>query len=420
MIETLTIVLALGVTRGWRAPLQGAVAALAVLVVLVAVLGPALDAVPIDLLRLVVGSLLLVFGLQWLRKAILRASGWRALHDEDETFAAEVAAAQSAGKPTSGMDHYALVISFKSTLLEGLEVAFIVITLGANQGATGIAATGAVAAFVVVRPCCGHRSFRGGGQRASGPSSRAERPRAPPQNRDRFTDTVSMSESADEDWLRPIDLMVDSYAPEEITFELGRRHGLYLREAQRLVVDGLAPDEAGLAEGIRDATRRYRTAGPWADRADLDPAFDAAEGAALAALGRIARSARPPAPAPAPSAKPVRRLTLQPAATIIGNMTVRKRQVEDGLELAWDAAANVEEWKVRVSSRPDPRRDYVEGELIELPAGATSFVAALDEHPRRIQLYGHARDGRVVRRAVISALTSGNSGAQWKRQATAS
>ena len=187
------------------------------------------------------------------------------------------------------------------------------------------------------------------------------------------------------------------------------------------MVDGLAPDEAGLAEGIRDATRRYRTAGPWADRADLDPAFDAAEAAALAALGRIARSARPPAaPAPAPSAKPVRRLTLQPAATIIGNMTVRKRQVEDGLELAWDAAANVEEWKVRVSSRPDPRRDYVEGELIELPAGATSFVAALDEHPRRIQLYGHARDGRVVRRAVISALTSGNSGAQWKRQATAS
>jgi hypothetical protein len=229
-----------------------------------------------------------------------------------------------------------------------------------------------------------------------------------------------MNESADEDWLRPIDLMVDSYAPEEITFELGRRHSLYLREAQRLVVDGLAPDEAGLAEGIRDATRRYRTAGPWADRADLDPAFDAAEAAALAALGRIARSARPPGPAPAPSAKPVRRLTLQPAATIIGNMTVRKRQVEDGLELAWDAAANVEEWKVRVSSRPDPRRDYVEGELIELPAGATSFVAALDEHPRRIQLYGHARDGRVVRRAVISALTSGNSGAQWKRQATAS
>ena len=92
--------------------------------------------------------------------------------------------------------------------------------------------------------------------------------------------------------------MVDSYAPEEITFELGRRHRLYLREAQRLVVDGLAPDEAGLAEGIRDATRRYRTAGPWADRADLDPAFDAAEAAALAALAGSPAPPDPRAPLP--------------------------------------------------------------------------------------------------------------------------
>jgi uncharacterized membrane protein len=150
MVETLTIVLALGVTRGWRAPLQGAAAALIVLVVLVALLGPALEAVPIDVLRLVVGSLLLVFGLQWLRKAILRASGLKAVHDEEEAFAAEVAAARAAGRPREGLDRYALVISFKSTLLEGLEVAFIVITLGANQGATGIAAAGAVVAFVVV------------------------------------------------------------------------------------------------------------------------------------------------------------------------------------------------------------------------------------------------------------------------------
>ena len=150
MVETLTIVLALGVTRGWRAPLQGAVAALAVLVVLVAVLGPALEAVPIDVLRLVVGSLLLVFGLQWLRKAILRASGFKALHDEEEAFAEEVAAARAAGRSSTGPDRYALVISFKSTLLEGMEVAFIVITLGASQGATGIAAAGAVVALVVV------------------------------------------------------------------------------------------------------------------------------------------------------------------------------------------------------------------------------------------------------------------------------
>lgn len=150
MVETLTIVLALGVTRGWRAPLQGAVAALVVLVVLVAALGPALEAVPIDLLRLVVGTLLLVFGLQWLRKAILRASGFKPLHDEEAAFAEEVAAARAAGRTSGGVDRYALVISFKSTLLEGMEVAFIVITLGANQGATGIAAAGAVTALVVV------------------------------------------------------------------------------------------------------------------------------------------------------------------------------------------------------------------------------------------------------------------------------
>ena len=150
MVETLTIVLALGVSRGWRAPLQGAAAAIAVLVVLVAALGPALEAIPIDVLRLVVGALLLVFGLQWLRKAILRASGLKALHDEDAAYADELAAAEAAGRPRTGLDRYAFVISFKSTLLEGLEVAFIVITLGANQGATAVAAAGAVVAFVVV------------------------------------------------------------------------------------------------------------------------------------------------------------------------------------------------------------------------------------------------------------------------------
>jgi len=149
MVEALTIVLALGVTRGWRAPLQGAAAAIVVLAVVVALLGPALQAVPIGLLRLVVGSLLLVFGLQWLRKAILRASGLKALHDEDAAYAEEIEAARAAGR-SPGVDRYAFVISFKSTLLEGLEVAFIVITLGVNQGATAIAAAGAGVALAVV------------------------------------------------------------------------------------------------------------------------------------------------------------------------------------------------------------------------------------------------------------------------------
>jgi len=226
----------------------------------------------------------------------------------------------------------------------------------------------------------------------------------------------------DDEWLRPIDLMADSDAPEQIALELGRRHALYLREAQRLVLDGLVPDEAGLADGIREETRRTLRSQPWLAHTSLEPAVVEAEGAALAALKAIVASA-PAAAAPVPSTpptRPVRRLALQPSATIVGNMAVRKKPTGRGLELSWDTAANVAEWKLRVSVRPDPRRDYVEGEVVTLPAATTSYAVALDEHPRRIQLYGHARDGRIVRRAIIAALTSGNSGAQWKRQATAS
>lgn len=148
-VEAVTIVLALGVTRGWRWPLLGAAAAVAVLVVLVAVLGPALDAIPIDALRLVVGSLLLVFGLQWLRKAILRASGLKAVRDEGRIYADQVSQAAEAGR-RPGLDGYAFAISFKSVLLEGLEIAFIVLTLGASHGSTMLAAIGALIAVVVV------------------------------------------------------------------------------------------------------------------------------------------------------------------------------------------------------------------------------------------------------------------------------
>ena len=231
-----------------------------------------------------------------------------------------------------------------------------------------------------------------------------------------------MTDGGDSDWLRPIDLTVDSDAPEQIALELGRRHALYLREAQRLVLDGLVPDELGLAEGIRGETRRYLGSHPWLAHASLEPAVAEAGDRALRALKTIVASARPVAAATpgVASGRPVRRLALQPSATIVGNMAVRKKPVAQGLELAWDPAPNVVEWVLRVSVRPDPRRDYVEGEVATLPAATTTFAVALDEHPRRIQLYGQARDGRIVRRAVISALTSGNSGAQWKRQATAS
>jgi MYXO-CTERM domain-containing protein len=150
-VEALTIVLAMGVTRGWRAALTGAAAATVALAAIIAALGPALVVIPIEVLRLVVGALLLVFGLQWLRKAILRASGWRALRDEDSVFARETAAAATAAREErAGLDWYGFTISFKGVLLEGLEVAFIVLTFGSTQGSIPLAAAGAGAAVVLV------------------------------------------------------------------------------------------------------------------------------------------------------------------------------------------------------------------------------------------------------------------------------
>jgi uncharacterized membrane protein len=149
-VEAFTIVLAVGVTRGWRSTLFGVAAACAALAVVVAVLGPAVTSIPIQWLRVVVGGLLLVFGLQWLRKAILRAGGYKALHDEEAAFAEERAAAQAAGGSGAGFDPYAFTVAFKGVLLEGLEVAFIVVTFGANHGNIPLAAAGAAAAVVVV------------------------------------------------------------------------------------------------------------------------------------------------------------------------------------------------------------------------------------------------------------------------------
>jgi uncharacterized membrane protein len=149
-VEALTIVLAVGVTRSWRWSLAGLGAAALALAVIVAALGPALDALPIDALRVVVGALLLMFGLQWLRKAVLRAAGLKAVRDEAKEFAAETSAARAAGGAGAGFDAYAFTIAFKGVLLEGLEVAFIVLTFGANQHNIGLAAIAAAVAVAVV------------------------------------------------------------------------------------------------------------------------------------------------------------------------------------------------------------------------------------------------------------------------------
>jgi uncharacterized membrane protein len=151
MVEALTIVLAVGVTRGWRSAAWGTGAALVALAVVIGILGPAITNVPINGLRLVVGTILLIFGLQWLRKAILRATGLKALHDEDAIFRGEVAEAQRAAVVTrAGLDWYAFTVAFKGVFLEGLEVAFIVVTFGATQGNLPLGAAAAVTALAVV------------------------------------------------------------------------------------------------------------------------------------------------------------------------------------------------------------------------------------------------------------------------------
>ncbi|MGI8429829.1 MAG: COG4280 domain-containing protein [Solirubrobacteraceae bacterium] len=150
-VEALTIVLAVGTTRSWSSAFYGVGAALGVLAVLIVALGPALTALPIDVLRVAVGGLLLVFGLQWLRKAVLRAAGLKALHDETDAFARERTAALAAGvKPPKRIDGYSFTLAFKGVLLEGLEVAFIVLTFGANQHRIPLAAASAGVAIALV------------------------------------------------------------------------------------------------------------------------------------------------------------------------------------------------------------------------------------------------------------------------------
>jgi len=150
MVEALTIVLAVGATRGWRSALYGTYTAVAVLAALVVTLGPRLASLPIGSLRLVIGGLLVVFGLGWLRKAILRASRLKAFHDEQSIFEEQEREAREMTRSSSAVDWYSFTVAFKGVLLEGLEVAFIVVTFGGAQHSVGLASAAAAAAAVVV------------------------------------------------------------------------------------------------------------------------------------------------------------------------------------------------------------------------------------------------------------------------------
>ncbi len=151
-VEATTIVLAAGTARDWRSAGLGTGGALALLAVIVAALGPAVSQIPLRGLRVVVGALLLVFGVQWIRKAILRASGHKALHDETELYAKHLAAASGQQARRTGVvpDWYGFTLAFKGVLLEGLEVVFIVLTFGSNAHDIGLAAVAAACAVALV------------------------------------------------------------------------------------------------------------------------------------------------------------------------------------------------------------------------------------------------------------------------------
>src|SRR6476659_2988150 len=150
-VEALTIVLAVASVRGWRPAALGALAGLALLLLIVVALGPMLNRVPLHALQLVIGVLLLLFGMRWLRKAILRAGGVIALHDEGIAFVTEKEALRDqARQHETRLDWLAGLTSFKAVVLEGLEVVFIVIAVGAGRGLVGGGSLGALAACVVV------------------------------------------------------------------------------------------------------------------------------------------------------------------------------------------------------------------------------------------------------------------------------
>src|ERR1700751_2441507 len=151
VVEAFTIILAVATLRGWRPAALGTTAGLAVLAGIVLLLGPLLNRVPISALQLVIGVLLLLFGMGWLRKASLRAAGVIPLHDEDAIFAAEAAQlGQHARRPQTNLDWVAGITALKAVLIEGLEVVFIVIAVGAGRGLLMPASLGALAACALV------------------------------------------------------------------------------------------------------------------------------------------------------------------------------------------------------------------------------------------------------------------------------
>jgi uncharacterized membrane protein len=149
-VEAVTIVIAAGVTRGWRSAFEGAAVALVVLAAIVGALGPLVVKAPLGGLRIAIGTILLVYGMQWLRKAILRAAGVIPKHDEDAIYEREVAKLAVPGAQRPARDRIGFTVAFKGVLLEGFEVVVIVVTLGTTNRELGVSALAALAAVVIV------------------------------------------------------------------------------------------------------------------------------------------------------------------------------------------------------------------------------------------------------------------------------
>jgi hypothetical protein len=199
---------------------------------------------------------------------------------------------------------------------------------------------------------------------------------------------------------------------------LERAYTAIVNEARAHIAAGRDPNEAALEARLRAAGDRARERGDDVDKAEQLALQQLRRATAVhRARGLVAR--QPPAPPPAP-APPRRRGALRTKPTISGNMDVRRQGSGDGVTLSWDAAPGVTGWEVRLSERPDARGDYVVREERTLPDGVTSVEVPLGERPLRVHLLGRARDGRLVRRALISALTRDSWNERWQRRATAS
>lgn len=200
---------------------------------------------------------------------------------------------------------------------------------------------------------------------------------------------------------------------------LARAHAAIVDEARAQVAAGGAPNVDALAARIRAAGSRARAR----DGADAK-AIDRAEQKALQQLARVlavhrarGRAAREPMPPAAPRRPD--RAVLRTRPTISGNMELRRGSEGEAAVLRWDAAAAVTGWEVRFSERPDARSDYVLRETLTLPAPATSVELPLGERPLRVHVLGRGRDGRLVRRAIVSGLTKETWNDRWQRRASA-